>query len=182
MTDTTDDQAPEPTPDPEDTQRSLRRRVADRWNSLNVAGKAVVIGGVVITVVGGIIVLAGARRSSAGPECDDDSDGNDESNDDSPVVPELIRRVTNHIGGYVLCSHGPCTKKMRPSITGHDCCGRCRTSRSRDCSEVARRDYDGPGGFAHDYFEGLLFPGVCVTCGEPPEGHWVLDGAATRLL
>ncbi|ACZ83286.1 hypothetical protein Aros01_08771 [Streptosporangium roseum] len=39
---------------------------------------------------------------------------------------------------------------MKPPITDHDCCGRCR--RGWDCLSAAQRDYDGPGNFAHTYF------------------------------
>ncbi|MEV6808419.1 hypothetical protein [Streptomyces sp. NPDC051132] len=63
---------------------------------------------------------------------------------------------------------------MNPTVFGHDCCGRCRPG--RNCLTAAQRDYDGPGGFAHNYFEVLLRPGVCEVCGEPPEAHpWVFD-------
>ncbi|MGC4966291.1 hypothetical protein ACLQ2H_09760 [Streptomyces globisporus] len=180
MTETAGEQPVQPMAKPDkDSQGSQRRRFANRWNGLSVAGKAVVIGGAAIALVGGFIVLA-ARASSVGPE-HDDSESNGESDASRPVVPELTRRVTNHMGGYVLCSHEPCTKKIRPSITGHDCCGRCRTSSIRKCAEVAQRDYDGPGSFPHEYWESPLFPDACITCEEPPEGHWVLDGAATHL-
>jgi hypothetical protein len=36
---------------------------------------------------------------------------------------------------------------------------------------AAQHDYSGPGSFAHTYFEALLRPGICDTCGEPPEAH-----------
>ncbi|MFE7712686.1 hypothetical protein ACFU6I_44765 [Streptomyces sp. NPDC057486] len=71
--------------------------------------------------------------------------------------------------GYWLCSHSGCSKKVNPTITDHGCCGRCWPG--RDCLSAAQRDYDGPGSFAHTYFEGLLRPGVCTVCGEPPEAH-----------
>ncbi|MFI0048146.1 hypothetical protein ACH4M7_34695 [Streptomyces sp. NPDC017249] len=84
------------------------------------------------------------------------------------------RRWTNHAGGYCVCSHQGCGKKVNPTVFGHDCCGRCRSG--RNCLTAAQRDYDGPGGFAHNYFEVLLRPGVCEVCGEPPEAHpWVFD-------
>jgi hypothetical protein len=76
---------------------------------------------------------------------------------------------TNHAGGYFVCSHMGCSKKVNSTITDHDCCGRC--SQGRDCLTAAQHDYDGPGSFAHTYFEALLRPGVCDTCGEPPEAH-----------
>lgn len=178
MTDTTDEQPPEPTAALDEAQRPLRQRVADRWNGLNVAGKAVVVGGVVLTVAGGLVLLAKARASVDGPE----RDGSDHAGDgDETTGRQDYRYWTNHAGGYYVCRHQGCSKKRNRSITGHDCCGRCETSRIRKCSEVAERSYDGPGSFLHDYREGMLFPGVCVTCGRPPEGHWVLDGAETRL-
>ncbi|MEU5610503.1 hypothetical protein AB0H03_17510 [Streptomyces sparsogenes] len=71
--------------------------------------------------------------------------------------------------GYWTCSHSGCSKKVNPTITDHGCCGRC--SPGRDCLSAAQRDYDGPGSFAHTYFEGLLRTGVCTVCGEPPEAH-----------
>lgn len=156
-------------------KRPLRQRAADRWNGLNVTSKAVVVSGVVLAVVGGLVLLADARASTDDPDQDDGDQGNGNTTLDREYVTQGTRAL------YARCSHGACIKKMRPSITGHDCCGRCETSRIRDCSEAAARSYDGPGSFPHDYFEGLLLPGSCVTCGEPPEGHWVLDGAATRL-
>jgi hypothetical protein len=76
---------------------------------------------------------------------------------------------TNHAGGYYVCSHMGCSKKANSTITDHDCCGRC--SQGRDCLRAALDNYDGPGYFAHTYFETLLRPGVCDTCGEPPEAH-----------
>lgn len=175
MTDTTDEQPPEPTAALDEAQRPLRQRVADRWNGLNVAGKAVVVGGIVLAAAGGLLMLAYARASTDDPDQNDDDQGNGNATPDRQYVAQGTRVL------YVRCSHWACTKKMRPAITGHDCCGRCETSRIRKCSEAAERSYDGPGSFLHDYREGMLFPGVCVTCGEPPEGHWVLDGAATRL-
>lgn len=76
---------------------------------------------------------------------------------------------TNHAGGYFGCSHANCAKKANPTVTDHDCCGRCR--RGRDCLRAAQRDYKGPGAFSHSYFETLLRPGVCDTCGEPLGAH-----------
>ncbi|WP_143659594.1 hypothetical protein [Streptomyces sp. MP131-18] len=52
---------------------------------------------------------------------------------------------------------------------------------ARDCLSAAQRDYDGPGGFSHNYFEGLMRPGVCTVCGEPPEEHpWEFDSLTGR--
>ncbi len=80
------------------------------------------------------------------------------------------RSWTNHAGGYFVCGHMGCSKKVNPTIADHDCCGRCR--RGRDCLRDAQRNYDGPGSFAHTYWEPLIRPrGVCGTCGEPPEAH-----------
>ena len=59
------------------------------------------------------------------------------------------RSWTNHAGGYFVCRHMGCSKKVNPTIPDHDCCGRCR--RGRDCLRDAQRNYDGPGSFAHTY-------------------------------
>ncbi|THA29231.1 hypothetical protein E6R18_25230 [Streptomyces sp. A1277] len=137
------------------------------------------VGGVVITVVVGLILLANAASSD-----ENEPDDTDYPDDSTPVAEEPSRQyVTQGVNVlYTRCSHSGCQKKMDPRIIGHDCCGRCQTSKVRDCQEAADRAYQGPGGFRHNYFEGALFPGVCTACGEPPEGHWVLDGAATRPL
>lgn len=63
-----------------------------------------------------------------------------------------------------MCGH-MCSKKVNPTIVNHDCCGRCRLG--RDCQSAAKRDYDDPGTFAHNYFEASLRPGVCGGAGEP---------------
>lgn len=76
---------------------------------------------------------------------------------------------TNHAGGYLGCSHIGCTKKANPTITGHECCGRCTPG--RDCLRDAQASYDGPGGFAHSYAGTLLYPDECSACGEPREAH-----------
>ncbi|MFJ3709994.1 hypothetical protein [Streptomyces sp. NPDC090053] len=154
-------------------RKPLHQRVADGWNGLNVAGKVVVIGGAAITVAVGLVVLASIRASGDDPEFES-----------SEGIPARVndRRPTNASGGYYQCTHGACSKKMDPRITTHDCCGRCRYSSYQDCWAISHRAYDGPGNFAHDYFETLLFPGVCATCEEPRKGHWVLDGGQTRVL
>jgi hypothetical protein len=72
--------------------------------------------------------------------------------------------------GYYVCSHMGCSKKANSTVKDHDCCGRCR--RGSDCLSDAINNYDGPGSFAHTYWEPLIHPrGVCGTCGEPPEAH-----------
>ena len=73
--------------------------------------------------------------------------------------------------GYYVWSHMGCSKKVNPAITDHDCCGRCR--RGRGCMRDAQENYDGPGSSYHTYWELALElrPGVCATCGEPPEAH-----------
>lgn len=76
---------------------------------------------------------------------------------------------TNHAGGYTVCSHVGCSKKVNPTISSHDCCGRCSAGRS--CLGEAQGSYSGPGSFAHDYWETLLSPGACATCGEPQTAH-----------
>lgn len=76
--------------------------------------------------------------------------------------------------GYYVCSHGACSKKADPFVTDHQCCSRCLPARR--CREEAARAYTGPGDWAHDYFETLMYPGVCDTCDEPPEAHpWIYD-------
>ena len=80
-----------------------------------------------------------------------------------------LSRWTNHAGGYLVCSHSGCSKKADPSITDHDCCGRC--SQGRDCRRTAQINYSGPGSFFHTYSEAILFPGTCSTCGESAEAH-----------
>lgn len=172
MTDTTDPAADD-SEHGKDARKPLRQRVADGWNNLNVAGKVVVIGGVAITVFAGLVVLANIRGSDDEPE--------PESSKDTPA-PVNNRRYTNASGGYAQCTHGPCSKKMDPRITIHDCCGRCRYSRYQDCWARARDAYTGPGSFAHNFHEALLYPGVCTVCEEPLKGHWVLDGAETRII
>jgi hypothetical protein len=151
-----DPQPSDPQPEGSDGGRPLRRRIADRWNGLGPAGKAgvIVIGGVAAAVVAGFFAPSNTRATAAAAV--------DEKDTDPPT-----RWWTNHAGGYYVCSH--CSKKVNPTITGHDCCGRC--SRGRGCLRAAQRDYDGPGSFAHTYFEALLRPGVCTVCGEPPEAH-----------
>ncbi|MFC9164385.1 hypothetical protein ACFTZ8_26670 [Streptomyces fungicidicus] len=146
-------------------EKPLLRRIGDRWNSLGLAGKAVVIGG---AVVGGVIVLAriGAIASGSGSDCNQDS--TDDSSGDRTAQGEEQRWSTN-AGGYWHCTHIGCTKKANPTILGHGCCGRCRLG--RECLKAAQRDYDGPGGFAHNFFDTWLNPGVCMTCGEGPEAH-----------
>ncbi|WP_445519462.1 hypothetical protein [Streptomyces sp. NEAU-174] len=124
----------------------------------------IVIGGVAVVVVRGIFIAFSNTHATAAAVVD-------EEDTDPPT-----RSWTNRAGGYYVCSHTGCSKKVDPTIFGHDCCGRCRRSRWQDCPGAERRAYDGPGGFAHNYFESLLRPGVCTVCGEPPEEHpWVFD-------
>jgi hypothetical protein len=84
-------------------------------------------------------------------------------------MTDETRKWTSHEGGYYVCSHSGCSKKANPTITDHDCCGRC--SIGLNCLQDAMKTYDGPGSFAHHYIETLLNPGVCDICGEPPEVH-----------
>lgn len=79
------------------------------------------------------------------------------------------RTLTNNAGGYYVCGHLGCTKKANWTISDHDCCGRC--SQGRSCRSDAAENYDGPGSFAHRYFETIMAPGVCDVCGESPEDH-----------
>ncbi|MFI0218793.1 hypothetical protein [Streptomyces lydicus] len=149
-------------PEGSDGGRPLRRRIADRWNGLGRVGKVgVLIGGVAVAAVGGLLTLSNGRVTAAAAVEEEDTD-------------PPVSLWTNHAGGYCVCSHQGCSKKVDPTIFGHDCCGRCRSG--RDCLSAAQRDYDGPGGFAHNYFETFLSPGVCDVCGEPPKAHpWVFD-------
>lgn len=76
-------------------------------------------------------------------------------------------RTSHHVHReewYHVCSHRGVQQEGRPDHHGPDCCGRCWPG--RNCLRVAQRDYDGPGGFAHNYIEALPRPGVC---GEPPK-------------
>lgn len=158
--------APQPFDPPSegsDGGKPLRQRIADGWNRLGPAGKAgvIVIGSVAAAMVAGLFASSNTR-ATAGDEVE-------EEDTDPPT-----RWWTNHAGGYYVCSHQGCSKKVNPTIFGHDCCGRCWPG--RDCLSAAQRDYDGPGGFAHNYFEVLLRPGVCEVCGEPPKAHpWEFD-------
>ncbi|MGR8009704.1 hypothetical protein [Streptomyces hypolithicus] len=68
-------------------------------------------------------------------------------------------------GGYRQCGHRVCSKKAHRFITSHDCCTRCE--RSRNCYAEMMREYQGPGRFPHDCHDGIMQPGVCITCGEP---------------
>ena len=88
---------------------------------------------------------------------------------EADVVPFVSRTLTNHAGGYYVCSHGGCSKKVKEMITDHDCCGRC--SQGRDCLQTAMATYDGPGTFYHQYWEKVLDPGACGTCGEIRAAH-----------
>lgn len=76
---------------------------------------------------------------------------------------------TNNAGGYFVCRHSGCSKKVNPTITDHHCCGRC--DQGRDHLTAALNNYAGPGSFPHTYWEALLRPGVCATCSELPEAH-----------
>lgn len=113
-----DPQPSDPQPGGSDGGRPLRRRIADRWNGLGPAGKAgvIVIGGVAAAVVGGFFALSNTRATAAAVV--------DEEDTDPPT-----RWWTNHAGGYYMCSHMECSKKVNPTIIGHDCCGRCSCGR-----------------------------------------------------
>ncbi|MFD8421031.1 hypothetical protein [Streptomyces sp. NPDC059466] len=129
----------------------------------------VVIGGVAVAVAGVILIALSNPRGTASSAPEEEEEAEEDS--DLPVS----RWWTNHAGGYFECSHMGCSKKVDPTIFGHDCCGRCRPG--RECQSAAQRDYDGPGGFAHNYFEAVLYPGICDVCDERPEAHhWVFDG------
>lgn len=98
--------------------------------------------------------------------------GNDdasESDSTSSEPAQSHRAWANQSGGYMVCSHFGCTKKVDWQILNHDCCGRC--SQGRTCRTKVADDYAGPGTFAHKYFETMFSPGLCDVCGEPPEEH-----------
>ncbi|MET7593875.1 hypothetical protein ABZS84_02240 [Streptomyces sp. NPDC005481] len=155
-----------PQSDGSDDQRTLRQRIAGRWNSLHVRQAGFVIGGVAVAVAGIILIALSTPRATASSASDE------EAEEDTDLL--ITRRWTNHSGGYFVCSHMGCAKKVDPTIFRHDCCGRCWPG--QECRGAAQRDYDGPGHFAHNYFEVALRPGICEDCGEPPEAHhWVFD-------
>ncbi|MET7548573.1 hypothetical protein [Streptomyces sp. NPDC005078] len=109
-----------------------------KMNGLGRAGKArVVIGGVAAAVAGAVLIALSNTRATVVEEGGEDTE-------------PPIGQWTNHAGGYYMCGH-MCGKKVNPTIMSHDCCGRCRIG--RDCQRAAHRDYDGPGTFAHNYFE-----------------------------
>jgi hypothetical protein len=63
----TDD--PEPSaPTPEGSDRSLRQRIADRWNGLGVTGKAGVVVGVAVVLGGGLLAFSNLRKHEADHE------------------------------------------------------------------------------------------------------------------
>lgn len=148
----------DPPPGDNDDVKPLRQRIADRWNGLGTAGKAGVIGAAVL-VAGAFLTRSEPRTSAVDPEQDSCDD----------MAEQRVCQWTNHAGGYYVCSHRGCSKKARPLIADHDCCGRCW--HGRDCLNAAYRDYDGPGDFPHPYFETLMYPGVCDVCGEPSDAH-----------
>lgn len=51
-------------PAPEASDRSLRQRIADRWNGLGTAGKAGVVAGSVAVVLGGGFLAVASRREN----------------------------------------------------------------------------------------------------------------------
>ena len=159
-------------PEGDDGEVTLRRRIAARWTGLGPTAKAgvIVLGGVATTVAAGILIALSNSRATAAADADEEM-GIDVGEEHTEP---LVKTWTNHAGGYFTCSHRGCAKKVTPYITGHDCCGRCRQARWDDCTGAAQRDYSGPGSFAHNYFEALLYPGICATCSEPPEAHTVV--------
>jgi hypothetical protein len=78
-----------------------------------------------------------------------------------------VMNVPGGWGSCEACDH--CPKKADPSITDHSCCGRCL--QGREHLREAQSSYSGAGTFFHTYWEALLFPGVCATCGEPKDSH-----------
>ncbi|MFI0936864.1 hypothetical protein ACH4RG_34825 [Streptomyces sp. NPDC021019] len=146
----------------------LRQRIATRWDNLNPTTKAVAVAGLTVVAGGALRALAGSRTSEttavvplpAEPAVDTGRGRYD----------HLGRHVQwNHHGLYYMCRHHACSKKVNWTIPGHDCCGRCTPG--RNCLKEAQRDYAGPGTFAHKFWDTLMYPDVCATCGEPPEVH-----------
>ncbi|KOG41309.1 hypothetical protein ADK74_22640 [Streptomyces decoyicus] len=78
--------------------------------------------GVATAVVGGFLALSNGRASAASPERDSYADSYD---------PFEHPHWTKHAGGYYVCRHKGCSKKANPTITAHDCCGRCWPGRCR---------------------------------------------------
>lgn len=135
--------------------------LAGHWDRLApVVGKA---GAILLSSLAAAIVQSVIARSNGELEVAAAADKN--------TVPRIRWWNSN---GYYRCTHQGCKKKVSPTIFGHDCCGCCWSG--QDCRAAAQRDYDGPGSFAHNYFEVFLYPGICDTCGEPPAAHmWVFD-------
>ncbi|MEW2290225.1 hypothetical protein [Streptomyces sp. NPDC047841] len=152
-----DHQPSDPPSEDGDERKPLHRRIADGLAPVGKAG--LILLGLVATVA---VSRALTPSNTAATKTE-------EEDTDPPN-----RWWTHHAGGYYECGHQGCRKKVDPTIMTHDCCGRCRAG--RNCLSAAQRDYDGPGGFAHNYFEVQVRPGVCDVCDEPPEAHlWVFD-------
>lgn len=97
----------------------------------------------------------------------DASSSPSQSSDPAPLTEPGYRMWSS--GGYWVCSHSGCSKKVAENIGDHDCCGRCQNGRA--CHTLAINNYSGPGSFYHRYSETPLRPGVCMVCGELPEVH-----------
>lgn len=101
------------------------------------------------------------------PQIERTAPGTPPTQDSTPE--NRTRQYTNHAGGYYVCSHTGCSKKIDQSITDHDCCGRC--THGRACHQHAMNNYNGPGAFHHQYWGSPLSPGKCTTCGETKDAH-----------
>ncbi|MBT2896411.1 hypothetical protein [Streptomyces sp. McG3] len=158
MTDTTTDQTPGEAESTDRLPKPLHRRIADQWNSVNTAGKLALLGGAVVATIRVLAALEDARNPPAEPDSD----------------PGRYDHLGTHVqwnnhGLYYMCRHHACSKKVDWTITRHDCCGRCTPG--RNCLKEAQRDYAGPGNFAHRFWDTLMHPDACATCGEQPEAH-----------
>ncbi|MFD3729447.1 hypothetical protein [Streptomyces sp. NPDC058671] len=146
----------------------MRRLFTEGWNGLGPDRQAMVIRGLTTITATALLSALGKRLPSPAPS--------EEGTYESSLRGLRDPQWTNHAGGYWRCRHMGCSKKADPTVMDHECCGRC--SPGRNCLRAAQLNYDGPGGFAHNYQEGFLEPGICTvgTCGEPSEAHiWVYD-------
>ncbi|WDT54091.1 hypothetical protein [Streptomyces sp. G7(2002)] len=144
----------------------LRQRITARWDNLQPATKAVVVTALTAAATGALRALVDSRTPAAAPTPQSEVAGETQTG----RYDHLGRHVYLHNHGhYYVCRHTPCSKKADWTIPGHDCCGRCTPGRT--CRREAQRDYAGPGSFAHKFWDTLMHPGVCATCGEPPEVH-----------
>ncbi|MFD7855178.1 hypothetical protein ACFV6B_12955 [Streptomyces microflavus] len=163
MTDITTTPRTEPS---EPVKPPLRQRIAARWDKLHPTTKTIVVTGLTVAAAGALRAVAGGRAPADEPARPIES----AENTGQGRYDHLGRHVQlNNHGYYYMCRHYVCSKKVNWTIPGHDCCGRCTPG--RNCLKEAQLNYAGPGTFAHKFWDTLMQPDVCVTCGEPPEVH-----------